>query len=116
MDIKPRSIEALEANVNFVNPKGYWRRMSQIFGPIKRKSPSKFSALSKFYSGTYSPGLYATESYQMNNKRTISEQIHKIIKNDANKHVNQFMRSDDGKALRQEVAEIVRMKIAKKKV
>lgn len=115
MDIKPRSIEALESNVNFVNPKGYWRRMAQIFGPIKRKSSSKFSALSKFYSGTYSPGLYA-EEYQLQNKKIISEEIAKIIKNSANKHVNEFMRSDNGKALRQEVAEIVRMKIAKKKV
>lgn len=115
MEIKPRSISALSSNVNYVNPRGYWRRMAQIFGPVKRKTTSSSSALSKFYSGTYSPGLY-TEEHQLQNKKIISEEIAKMIKNNANKHVNKFMKSDNGKALRQEVAEIVRMKIAKKKV
>ena len=114
--IQPRSIGALTANINYVNPRGYWRKLAQIFGPVKRKMTDDSSALSKFYSGTYSPGIQVVENYEMNNKKTISEEIHRIIKNDANKHVNKFMRSDDGKALRKEVAQIVRMKIAKKNV
>lgn len=107
--IIPRIIKSVSKLRPTVNPYGYAKRMIQITGPLKRISTGIETAYQKF-AGGYSPTL------QLENKKMIRESINAILKKHASTHVNKYMRSGDGKVLKQEVNQLIRMKLGKKTI
>lgn len=112
--IVPRRIESLNPSLSVINPSGSYKQYAQIFGARKRKSPGR-NALSKFYSG-YIPGLQRVTEEKEESRMKINESINNLIRNGVSRHVNKYMKSPDGKQLRQEVTQLIRMKLGKKKI
>lgn len=105
--IRPRTIRSISKFRQSIAPSGYDAPYISVQGPRKRMSIGSDTAYQKF-AGGYSPGL------QLEAKESINEQINGIIRKHASSHVNKYLRSDDGKALRQEVKQLIRMKLGKK--
>lgn len=112
--ILPKKIESLNPSLSVINPSGSYKQYAQIFGARKRGGPGR-SALSKFYSG-YVPGLQKVTENKKESKMKIQESISELIRNNASKHVNKYLKSGDGKQLKQEVKQLIRMKIGTKKI
>lgn len=105
--ITPKIVRAARKFTQTINPWSYYKRFIQVRGPGKEYSVGSENAFTKFIRG-YNPGL------QLEAKESINEQINGIIRKHASSHVNKYLRSDDGKALRQEVKQLIRMKLGKK--
>lgn len=110
--IAPKAITAIDVSSKTINPYGYYRRFIQVRGPLKRETTGQ-SAYSKFARG-YSPGIQFIENYS--NKDIIRESISSIIKKTAKTHVNEYLKSSDGRKLQQEVRDLIRKKIDKKTI
>jgi hypothetical protein len=112
--IRPKKIQSLNPGVVTISPYGAWRYQAQIGGPLKRRGPRQ-SALSKFFRG-YTPGIQNVMENNKESKLKLHESINELIRSGASKHVNKYMKSPDGKKLRQQVTELIRTKLGTKNI
>lgn len=101
-----KAVRSLNKFMPSVNPYGYYKkflRLGHIFKSPKPKTPLE-----------YMPGLYQYES-KINSKDTIKESISETLKRKASRHVNEYMKSEDGAKLKNKVNSIIQGKLREKK-
>ena len=107
--ITQRTINSTSRFIPTINPHGYWKKYIQLRGAAKKISTGVENAYQKFASGS-TPGL------QLEDREMIKESSNAILRKNATPHENKYMKSPNGKALKQEVNELIRMKPGKKKI
>jgi hypothetical protein len=100
-NIVPRSVPSYTTFKRRISPYGYYKDFARL-NPFKRKRSSKY----------FTPGL---ETEQTNISNLIKESIIDKIKHHANRNVNEYMRSDEGRGLRDKVNSILKGKVRDKK-
>lgn len=108
---------AIEPTVNYINRSSAYGRYIPMFGSVKRQFKGKQSAYAKAVGG-YSPAIHDVTSENKFANEIIHESLNKILKKSLKPHMSKYMKSNDGKALQNEVMKLIRMKIrsGKKKI
>ena len=94
--IKPRIIGSIHPSRPTINPFGYYGKFINVQGPYKRVT-----------TGSITGDTTIEDSTKTSVSNLIKESILKKI---ANKHVNKYMKTSDGKALKAAVSELIQKK------
>ena len=95
-EIKPKRIRSKNSFRATINPHGYYKRFINVQGPYKRVT-----------AGSITCNTAITDSTETSVSNLIKESILKKI---ANKHVNRYMKTPDGKELKAAVSELIQKK------
>ena len=95
-EIKPKRVRSKNSFRATINPHGYYKRFINVQGPYKRVTPDSITG-----------NTAITDSTETSVSNLIKESILKKI---ANKHVNKYMKTSDGKALKAAVSELIQKK------
>ena len=95
-EIKPKRIRSRNSYRSTINPRGYYGKFINVQGPYKRVT-----------TGSITGNTTIEDSTKMSVSNLIKESILKKI---ANKHVNRYMKTSDGKALKAAVSELIQKK------
>ena len=95
-DVKPRTFRSRKSFRPTRNPFGYYGKFIKVQGPYKRVT-----------TGSITGDTTIEDSTKTSVSNLIKESILKKI---ANKHVNRYMKTSDGKALKAAVSELIQKK------